>query len=107
MIRRPPRSTLFPYTTLFRSHRLAALAARCFRTRLERDANRLVNILEENEFDLFLRFRRYLLEVLAVAGGQHDATDTSAHGSEHLFLDPSHGQHEAAQADFPRHGGGR
>src|SRR3712207_7140947 len=27
MIRRPPRSTLFPYTTLFRSHRLP-LAAR-------------------------------------------------------------------------------
>src|SRR3712207_7507552 len=24
MIRRPPRSTLFPYTTLFRSHRRAA-----------------------------------------------------------------------------------
>src|SRR3712207_6915542 len=24
MIRRPPRSTLFPYTTLFRSHALAA-----------------------------------------------------------------------------------
>src|SRR3712207_8168066 len=26
MIRRPPRSTLFPYTTLFRSARLAGLA---------------------------------------------------------------------------------
>src|SRR2546430_4835760 len=26
MIRRPPRSTLFPYTTLFRSHRTAATA---------------------------------------------------------------------------------
>src|SRR3989449_2848498 len=25
MIRRPPRSTLFPYTTLFRSHRLDPL----------------------------------------------------------------------------------
>src|SRR2546430_17105992 len=25
MIRRPPRSTLFPYTTLFRSHRLVDL----------------------------------------------------------------------------------
>src|SRR5689334_23937073 len=25
MIRRPPRSTLFPYTTLFRSHRLQRL----------------------------------------------------------------------------------
>src|SRR5437764_6408481 len=32
MIRRPPRSTLFPYTTLFRSRncvRLEAVAARC------------------------------------------------------------------------------
>src|SRR5260370_30927292 len=30
MIRRPPRSTLFPYTTLFRSHtRLGALPAYC------------------------------------------------------------------------------
>src|SRR2546427_8278741 len=27
MIRRPPRSTLFPYTTLFRSHRELAAAA--------------------------------------------------------------------------------
>src|SRR5690349_23392863 len=27
MIRRPPRSTLFPYTTLFRSHRAGAPAA--------------------------------------------------------------------------------
>src|SRR5258708_24595990 len=25
MIRRPPRSTLFPYTTLFRSHQLAVI----------------------------------------------------------------------------------
>src|SRR5687768_17924250 len=28
MIRRPPRSTLFPYTTLFRSHRRASAAGR-------------------------------------------------------------------------------
>src|SRR2546427_9267007 len=28
MIRRPPRSTLFPYTTLFRSHLLQVLARR-------------------------------------------------------------------------------
>src|SRR3712207_7668634 len=28
MIRRPPRSTLFPYTTLFRSQRLAGRASR-------------------------------------------------------------------------------
>src|SRR5258708_27510733 len=29
MIRRPPRSTLFPYTTLFRSHRLQRPGAPC------------------------------------------------------------------------------
>src|SRR2546425_6286461 len=29
MIRRPPRSTLFPYTTLFRSHRPAPQAKSC------------------------------------------------------------------------------
>src|SRR2546422_1765434 len=29
MIRRPPRSTLFPYTTLFRSHRESATSRRC------------------------------------------------------------------------------
>src|SRR2546430_9567185 len=39
MIRRPPRSTLFPYTTLFRSHRqrpgheIFAVAAHCHRRR--------------------------------------------------------------------------
>src|SRR3989442_14528006 len=30
MIRRPPRSTLFPYTTLFRSHKLWAEALHLF-----------------------------------------------------------------------------
>src|SRR5687768_18259859 len=30
MIRRPPRSTLFPYTTLFRSHRAGDRLGQCF-----------------------------------------------------------------------------
>src|SRR5258706_332962 len=76
----------------------------CFRTRLERYANRLVDILEENEFHLFLRFCRYVLEVPAVARGQHDAADAGTHGGEHLVLDSAHRQHEAAQADSSRHG---
>src|SRR5260370_32593247 len=37
MIRRPPRSTLFPYTTLFRSH--AGLEQRPARQRMERHAD--------------------------------------------------------------------
>src|SRR2546425_3763418 len=35
MIRRPPRSTLFPYTTLFRSHRTANEAPAPFRSFFE------------------------------------------------------------------------
>src|SRR3712207_7452563 len=35
MIRRPPRSTLFPYTTLFRSRRVAARRAQLHRHALE------------------------------------------------------------------------
>src|SRR5258708_27128768 len=37
MIRRPPRSTLFPYTTLFRSRKLGAGTASRLRTLLENE----------------------------------------------------------------------
>src|SRR2546422_8576333 len=40
MIRRPPRSTLFPYTTLFRSHVRAARVARADPARLEHAGGR-------------------------------------------------------------------
>src|SRR5437667_4608907 len=40
MIRRPPRSTLFPYTTLFRSPILGSLGLTVFQTTL-RDPHRL------------------------------------------------------------------
>src|SRR3989454_11114414 len=36
MIRRPPRSTLFPYTTLFRSHRRPVVEVERLRRGLER-----------------------------------------------------------------------
>src|SRR3712207_8554026 len=40
MIRRPPRSTLFPYTTLFRSNRLSRLVRRCRGPTLRCEGNR-------------------------------------------------------------------
>src|SRR3712207_8393304 len=46
MIRRPPRSTLFPYTTLFRSLHKAAPLAKVFAGRLPTAAE-LRNITEE------------------------------------------------------------
>src|SRR2546426_10256142 len=47
MIRRPPRSTLFPYTTLFRSHQLGHAGAgrvREFEQRAVADRERLVGV---------------------------------------------------------------
>src|SRR5258708_34125118 len=38
MIRRPPRSTLFPYTTLFRSMHKDAAGRDCFRRKLTQEA---------------------------------------------------------------------
>src|SRR3712207_8351970 len=55
MIRRPPRSTLFPYTTLFRSRRRQTANALVFR---------LLHLAEE-----LPRVRRQRLDVTALAFG--------------------------------------
>src|SRR6266496_4665200 len=69
MIRRPPRSTLFPYTTLFRSrrarrrlggagrrgarYRRAPLSARCNQTRRDRKSTRLNSSHVEISYAVF------------------------------------------------------
>src|SRR2546422_3477419 len=73
MIRRPPRSTLFPYTTLFRSHATAALGSQwnerdesaCQRRPESLGARRLVGRSEEHTSELQSRLHlvcRLLLE---------------------------------------------
>src|SRR5258708_29128456 len=63
MIRRPPRSTLFPYTTLFRSRLHVDPVVRSARQRsvLERDARRfeLADVLRGRQHD---RHHRALVE---------------------------------------------
>src|SRR5256885_15051002 len=49
MIRRPPRSTLFPYTTLFRSHSLCALAASVYLTYMGPDGLRQIAEVSRSE----------------------------------------------------------
>src|SRR5258706_8224597 len=70
MIRRPPRSTLFPYTTLFRSHFLIAVLHTIWEQRL------LALIIERTALDLRIRNaadRRSFapLSMLAMAIGPH------------------------------------
>src|SRR5258708_28240729 len=48
MIRRPPRSTLFPYTTLFRSDRRQRLIEEDFRVWLRRDLRDFRNLVLQN-----------------------------------------------------------
>src|SRR3712207_7987969 len=86
MIRRPPRSTLFPYTTLFRSHRLGprgvvagrvsrldaqhggqpplaaqALAHRGTRPQRDRDRLALRDVARSEEHTSELQSRQYLV----------------------------------------------
>src|SRR2546426_7365323 len=60
MIRRPPRSTLFPYTTLFRSHLLLAARhrARLLPPPLEEDREEPVCALERLRHARRLAWRR-------------------------------------------------
>src|SRR5436189_2456873 len=87
MIRRPPRSTLFPYTTLFRSRRRARRALRLRRrrggsegsssSRRGRDPNRRASRSEEHTSELqspMYLVCRLLLEKKKVKQLWRDAT---------------------------------
>src|SRR3989454_8270881 len=65
MIRRPPRSTLFPYTTLFRSPRDPALGERALECRIEKGAVRLL------ADDDVARLRREPRHDVGVPGARH------------------------------------
>src|SRR2546426_6881971 len=58
MIRRPPRSTLFPYTTLFRSSESPAEVIDQTQTRLALKALRLEINVAEREGDVYLEDRK-------------------------------------------------
>src|SRR2546429_3221799 len=86
MIRRPPRSTLFPYTTLFRSH-TAAHNDGARPVRPERRAHRDAHRTEEPPLGLALLARRIPLDFLDVqrytSSQQRDRKSTrlnSSHG---------------------------
>src|SRR3989475_4812083 len=78
MIRRPPRSTLFPYTTLFRSHSL-----RAFDRAPSVDAVILVVPHEERRRALTDVIERYGVKKVqkVIAGGETDRKSTRLNSS--------------------------
>src|SRR3712207_8852134 len=77
MIRRPPRSTLFPYTTLFRSRQeLAQLLEVLLRLVIEPEA--LDRVAVPGDIDV----ARQVVELLVVAA-DHDADRVHVVGSSH------------------------
>src|SRR5256885_12575624 len=78
MIRRPPRSTLFPYTTLFRS----VVREKRFSDRQPTDAAVLVPIVMRPEPTVLLTERTAHLSThsgqVAFPGGKRDPEDASA-----------------------------
>src|SRR3712207_8146332 len=78
MIRRPPRSTLFPYTTLFRSALLAAL--------LHISTNELLGVLLEHRVDLVQQIVDVLGQLLDALGDLRvglDGLDLVGRSEEH------------------------
>src|SRR3712207_1711771 len=77
MIRRPPRSTLFPYTTLFRSPRFSGIQARQVTGRTHRDGQVSPWRVAYAEGTVEEQVARVMVERLAVSGSTAGA-DTSA-----------------------------
>src|SRR2546422_3621660 len=73
MIRRPPRSTLFPYTTLFRSTRIA-------RVEREFDPEATRKLKRESEHDIFIGGAE--LAALALESDLVDECRSEEHTSE-------------------------
>src|SRR3712207_9193375 len=91
MIRRPPRSTLFPYTTLFRSHVVGPALDAALQHRLERFVRGVVAVEREvvAEHDEAVRVGaqqahqlRKGLDVLAVDFDELHRTRSEEHTSE-------------------------
>src|SRR3989449_4424287 len=85
MIRRPPRSTLFPYTTLFRS-RAAAVAAEAWYDRPAAKLD-LVGVTGTNGKTTSVTLLRHVLSALEPTGsigtlGAFDPTRSEEHTSE-------------------------
>src|SRR5258707_7219419 len=82
MIRRPPRSTLFPYTTLFRSN-IEAMSDKAIAAKLQYDVNLMTRIVGQ----LLLVAR---LETLSISFDEHEQELTNDTDRKSTRLNSSH-----------------
>src|SRR5258708_18134885 len=97
MIRRPPRSTLFPYTTLFRSRRWLAR----FRLALERELEHLVYPLDRKNFQSILDVVRDFCQILHVLVRDEDGLHAAPVSREELLLQRS--EEHTSELQSPDH----
>src|SRR3712207_8702173 len=71
MIRRPPRSTLFPYTTLFRSFKLCKLGQRCTGD----DRQRGIRRVQMRKMADVVDQKRTAIAAFVPAGIEHEVID--------------------------------
>src|SRR3712207_7484177 len=82
MIRRPPRSTLFPYTTLFRSTNMTVVTPEAWTRELAARREAVWTIAQRRDCDLLLVYGgaghmepfRYLTNFVPVVGGERKST---------------------------------
>src|SRR3712207_7709879 len=81
MIRRPPRSTLFPYTTLFRSEvTLRMIEGEIYQL----TKNGVVDLSEEEHFDILRRKTAYLFAGCAKIGGRSEEHTSELQSRQYL-----------------------
>src|SRR2546426_1940046 len=96
MIRRPPRSTLFPYTTLFRSH--IGDRGEAHSMPLLRGLEIRLRLLERRLLRVEQRFRAEVQEI-GLLHRQHDTLQ--ARGGASLFPEPRRSEEHTSELQSP------
>src|SRR3712207_7972259 len=102
MIRRPPRSTLFPYTTLFRSwNRLVSVVEEQARALMRTSFTSVVREAGDLSAGLFDRRGRMVAQAVTGTPGHVNAMATSAHHFLEAFPAETLGPGDALVTNHP------
>src|SRR3712207_6861668 len=84
MIRRPPRSTLFPYTTLFRSEIKDSLVSLASQVALALEGSALAEDLSERRFRALIQNSADIITVIDAAGKRSEEHTSELQSRQYL-----------------------